>query len=161
MNGAEQHRLADAWRQCQRHVHHMKHALASMEGKLPLTGQQLGSLDDEAIQDLDQFVLRFGRLQDSIGSRLLPAILAVLQEPYEDRPMIDKLNRLEKLGFLESSEQWQQLRAIRNGFSHDYPDDPDKNAALLNLAIQSVDDIMAILKRIEERLSPAALEQEE
>ncbi|MGJ7462251.1 hypothetical protein ACR80S_14225 [Halomonas sp. MA07-2] len=73
--------------------------------------------------------------------------------------MIDKLNRLEKLGFLESSEQWQQLRAIRNGFSHDYPDDPDKNAALFNLAIHSVNDIMAILKRIEEKMSLVELEQ--
>lgn len=161
MTGTEQHRLADAWRQCQRHTHHLNHALASIEGRLPLTGQQLGSLDDETVQDLDQFVLRFGRLQDAIGSRLLPLVLATLQEPFEDRPMIDKLNRLEKLGFLESSEQWQQLRAIRNRFSHDYPDDPDKNAALLNLAINSVGDIMAILKRIEEKLSLSPLEQEE
>ncbi|MGJ7462250.1 hypothetical protein ACR80S_14220 [Halomonas sp. MA07-2] len=68
MTGSDQHRLADAWRQCQRHVHHLKHALASLEGELPLTGPRLGALDDEAIQDLDQFVLRFGRLQDAIGS---------------------------------------------------------------------------------------------
>jgi len=27
------------------------------------------------VQDLDQFVLRFGKLQDAIGSRLLPAVL--------------------------------------------------------------------------------------
>jgi hypothetical protein len=144
--------LADAWRQCQRHAHHLRHALASLEDKLPLSGSQLANLDDEAVQDLDQFVLRFGRLQDAIGARLLPAVLNVLQEPFEDRPMIDKLNRLEKLGFLESGEQWQRLRAIRNRFSHDYPDDPDKNAALLHLAIQSVDDVMAILQRIEQRM---------
>jgi hypothetical protein len=30
--------------------------------------------------------------------------------------------------------QGQRLRAIRNYCSHDYPDDPDKNAALLNVA---------------------------
>ncbi|MDN3522975.1 hypothetical protein [Halomonas ramblicola] len=159
MSDVIQHQLAEAWRQCQRHLHHLQHALGSLEGKLPLTGQQLASLDDDSVQDLDQFVLRFGRLQDAMGARLLPATLAVLQEPYEDRPMIDKLNRLEKLGFLESGDQWQQLRIIRNRFSHDYPDDPEKNAALLNLAIRSVDDILAILKRIEEKLSLPPLEQ--
>jgi hypothetical protein len=161
MSDAVQHQLEDAWRQCQRHLHHLQHALRSMEGKLPLTGQRLASLHDDSVQALDQFVLRFGRLQDAMGARLLPVILAVLQEPYEDRPMIDKLNRLEKLGFLESSDQWQQLRIIRNRFAHDYPDDPEKNAALLNLAIRSVDDIIAILKRIEEKLSLPPLEQEE
>lgn len=161
MTNVEQHRLSDAWRQCQRHVHHLRYALESLKGKLPLTGQQLASLDDETVQDLDQLVLRFGKLQDAIGSRLLPAVLAALQEPFEDRPMIDKLNRLEKLGVLESSEKWQQLRAVRNRFSHDYPDDPDKNAALLNLAIHSVDDIMVFLRRIEEKLSLPPLEQEE
>jgi hypothetical protein len=145
--------LADAWRQCQRHAHHLRHAMASLEDKLPLSGSQLATLDDEAVQDLDQFVLRFGRLQDAIGARLLPAVLRLLQEPFEDRPMIDKLNRLEKLGFLQSSEQWQRLRAIRNRFSHDYPDDPDKNAALLNVAFQSVDDVMAILQRIEQKMA--------
>jgi len=56
--------------------------MASLEDKLPLSGSQLATLDDEAVQDLDQFVLRFGRLQDAIGARLLPAVLRVLQEPY-------------------------------------------------------------------------------
>ena len=159
MSDVTQHQLTDAWRQCQRHFHHLQHALDSIADKLPLTGRRLASLDDDAIQALDQFVLRFGRLQDAMGTRLLPATLAVLQEPFEDRPMIDKLNRLEKLGFLESSNQWQQLRVIRNRFSHDYPDDPEKNAALLNLAIQSVDDVVVILKRIEEKLSLPSLVQ--
>jgi hypothetical protein len=39
------------------------------------------------VQDLDQFVLRFSKLQDAIGARLLPALLTDLLEPYERRPM--------------------------------------------------------------------------
>lgn len=71
-------------------------------------------------------MLRFGKLQDAIGTRLLPSVLLYLQEPYEDRPMLDKLHRLEKLGYIENSEQWQTLRILRNRFAHEYPDDPDK-----------------------------------
>ncbi len=41
--------LADAWRQCQRHAHHLRHAMASLEDKLPLAGSQLATLDDEAV----------------------------------------------------------------------------------------------------------------
>ncbi|WP_205598468.1 hypothetical protein [Halomonas sp. NO4] len=58
----------------------------------------------------------------------------------------------------ESTEQWQQLRAIRNRFAHDYPDDHDKNAALLNLATDSVGDLIALLQRIEQKLSLPPLE---
>ena len=127
---ASKERLLGAWRECQRHAHHMNHA----------------------IQDLDQFVLRYGKLQDAMGARLLPGVLAYLQEPYEDRPMRDKLNRLEKLGYVEQAEQWQQLRAIRNGFAHEYPDDPEKKAALLNLAREAVSALEAILVRTQQRL---------
>lgn len=62
--------------------------MASLEDKLPLSGSQLATLDDEAVQDLDQFVLRFGRRQDAIGARLLPAVLVTAtayRHGYTDR----------------------------------------------------------------------------
>ncbi|GHC35269.1 hypothetical protein [Aidingimonas halophila] len=158
MNVSNQ-KLQDVWRECQRHVHHLRHALQSLEPELPLSGGRLAELDDEAVQDLDQFVLRFGKLQDAIGGRLLPAVLGYLQEPYEDRPMLDKLNRLEKLGYLPDVERWQELRAIRNRFAHDYPDDHEKNAALLNVAVESVTELVELLKRIEQKLDLPPLEE--
>lgn len=134
----------------------MRHALAALQPQLPLTGERLEQLDDEAIQDLDQFVLRFGKLQDAMGARLFPSVLGYLQEPYEDRPMLDKLHRLEKLGYLEETDDWQRIRAIRNGFAHDYPDQPEKKAALLNLAVEAAGRMEGILERVESRLSSYA-----
>lgn len=87
------------------------------------------------------------------GGSLFPSVLLYLQEPYEDRPMLDKLHRLEKLGYLEESEQWQSLRMLRNRFAHEYPDAPDKNAALLMLAIESVPSLVDMLERIGQKLS--------
>jgi len=72
----------------------MRYALDALDALAPLrplTAQRLQSLDAEALQDRNQFVLRFGKLQDAIGMRLLPAVLSYLQEPYESRPMLDKL----------------------------------------------------------------------
>ncbi|WP_170919441.1 hypothetical protein [Halomonas sp. BC2] len=146
-------RLQEAWRECQRHMHFIDYALSSLTPCLPLSGSQLAALDDAQIQSLDQFVLRFGKLQDAMGTRLFPSVLLYLQEPYEDRPMLDKLHRLEKLGYLEESEQWQSLRMLRNRFAHEYPDDPDKNAAILMLAIESVPRLVAMLERIGQKLS--------
>lgn len=87
-----------------------------------------------------------------MGGRLFPALLQTLQEPYEDRPLLDKLNRLEQLGFLSSAESWQNIRATRNRFAHEYPDDWEKNAVLVNLASSAARDMDGILNDIQTRL---------
>ena len=138
--------LQEAWQQCERHLHHLKHALGSLT--LPITASNLSTMSDETVQDWDQFVLRYTKLQDAIGSRLFTAVLTLLQEPYEDKPMIDKLNRLEKLGYLDSVDQWNQLRIIRNHFAHDYPSDDALKAAYLNDAVRAVPTLEALLEKI-------------
>lgn len=145
-------RLRQAWRECQQHRHYMDYALTALAPWRPLTGERLETFDAETVQDLDQFVLRFGKLQDAIGSRLLPAVLSYLQEPYEHRPMLDKLNRLEQLGYLERAEDWPRLRAIRNQFAHEYPDEPERNASVLNMAFEASDRLKAILDLVAQRL---------
>jgi len=145
-------RLQDAWRECERNAYHLLRAFKLLMPLLPLTGCQFERLTDEQIRTLDQFVLRFTKLQNAMGGRLFPAILGYLQEPYETQPMLDKLNRLEKLGYLQNAETWQDLRNIRNKFAHDYPDDPDKNAALINLAAESAQAMRLILSFVEIKL---------
>ena len=44
-------RMLDAWQQCQRHMHHLHHALGAIRDSLPLTADTLASLDDESVQD--------------------------------------------------------------------------------------------------------------
>jgi hypothetical protein len=126
----------------------MHHALSALAPHLPIQAQKLAELDDEQVQDWDQFILRFTKLQDALGAQLYPALLAFLQEAYEDRPMLDKLNRLEKLGFLGSVEQWQSLRVIRNRLTHDYPTDDALKAAYLNDAVDAVAVLGDLLDRV-------------
>lgn len=126
----------------------MQHALQALRPSLPIQVQGLAQLDDEQVQDWDQFILRFTKLQDAVGAQLYPALLAYLQEPYEDRPMLDKLNRLEKMGYLTSAEQWQTLRVIRNRLTHDYPTDDALKAAYLNDAVQAVTVMGDLLDRV-------------
>lgn len=114
-----------------------------------MTATSLKALDDEAVQDWDQLVLRFTKLQDAMGARLFPAALEVLQESYEDRPMIDKLHRLEKLGYLGNVEQWNGLRVIRHRLAHDYPEDDALKAAYLNETAEAVPALEGLLKRFE------------
>lgn len=145
-------RLQDAWRECERNVYHLSCALTSLGSILPMTGERLECLTDAQVQALDQFVLRFTKLQDAMGTRLFPAILQYLQEQYEERPMLDKLNRLEKLGYIQNAEEWQNIRNTRNKFAHDYPDEWERNAALINIACADAADMYSILIGIEAKL---------
>jgi type VI protein secretion system component VasF len=113
-----------------------------------LTGESIDLLTDEQVQDIDQFILRYTKLQDTMGSRLFTSILNYLYEPVDNRAMLDVLHRLEKLGLIESTEMWQKVRIVRNRFAHDYANDPEKNAAQLNMAFASTLDLYNMLNAI-------------
>ena len=94
-------------------------------------------LSEDQIRVTDQLVFRFGRLQDAIGTRLLPAVLQLMQEWQDEAPFIDKLNRAEKLGLIPSAMHWQELRGIRKQTAHEYPAQPELVVAnLRNLLLQ-------------------------
>lgn len=148
MKDISEMRLLEAWRHCERHLHHLKHALLDLAPLLPVMPTAIADMDDEIVQDWDQFILRFTKLQDAMGARLYPALLDYLQEPYQERPMLDKLHRLESLSYLSSVDEWNALRAIRNTFAHDYPQDDALKAAYLNEAVAAVPVFEKLLARV-------------
>ena len=81
----------------------------------------VGDLPTPLAERLDAFVARFARLQDTVGDKLLPALLAAVAEPVG--AAIDNLNRAERFGWLESVELWRGVRALRNQMIHEYVED--------------------------------------
>jgi hypothetical protein len=149
-------RLDSAWKESQRHLDVLAAAAADLTAALPFTGESCAALSGDTLRAVDQFVLRFTKLQDAAWTRLFPALLIVLGEPYEDRSMIDRLDRLEKLGYIDSADHWQEMRVLRNRFAHEYPEEPEKIAANLNLCVQALPSLRGFLARIAARL-PAKL----
>lgn len=74
--------------------------------------------DPERAERLEAFVSRFGRLQDTIATKLLPRWLMALAE--EPGSQIETLNRAERLGVLESADRWLEARQLRNRLIHEY-----------------------------------------
>jgi uncharacterized protein YutE (UPF0331/DUF86 family) len=72
----------------------------------------------------------------------------LLEEDISGKSFIDILNKLEKLGFLESAEKWKQIREIRNAIAHDYPDNPDLVATNLNQAINIAYELLNYWQRL-------------
>ena len=94
---------------------------------------------------LDAFVSRFGRLQDTLGDKLLPALLRVSLEPTGSQ--LDNLLRAEKIGWIESSEQWIEIRTLRNRLVHEYMDSAESLLQALNTALDSVNVLINTQKR--------------
>lgn len=80
---------------------------------------------------VEAFVGRFGRLQDTVGDKLLPLLLAALGE--NPSAAVDNLDRAERLGLLKSVDEWMTMRSLRNQMIHEYVEDP----AVLSSALQT------------------------
>lgn len=89
----------------------------------------------------DAFVARFGRLQDTLGDKLLPELLSCLGENVG--PVIDNLDRAEKLGLLASADEWLAIRKLRNRMVHEYMRDMQALADALNEAHAAVPHLLA------------------
>lgn len=87
--------------------------------------------DADLAERVEAFVGRFGRLQDTVGDKLLPLLLSALGE--KSSAAIDNLDRAERLGLLHSADQWMTMRSLRNQMVHEYVEDP---VVLIN-ALQS------------------------
>ena len=102
--------------------------------------------DAELAERVDAFVARFGRMQDSIGDKLVPELRRrMLETP---GAALDNLNRMEKLGLLPSALDWVEARNLRSRLVHEYPSDADEFAAALNRAHRLVSLLVETYNRI-------------
>ena len=120
-------------KECETHILRLQRCDRLLAGFFPLTAEGFPGLDDEKIEHIDQFLYRFSKLQDSMGTRLLPSVFVYLEGDGSPRPFLDVLNRLEKLGILADVKDWQFFRTLRNNLAHDYPESSAQTVETLNL----------------------------
>ena len=87
--------------------------------------------DPDLAERVEAFVGRFGRLQDTVGDKLLPLLLTALGE--KPSAAIDNLDRAERLGLIKSTDDWMTMCHLRNQMVHEYVEDP----VVLSSALQT------------------------
>jgi len=111
------------------------------------------SKDEVLAEQLEAFSSRFCRLQDTIGDKLLPAWLAMLNE--KAKVSIDNFDKAEKIGFLPSVDTWLELRQLRNQMIHEYIEDVAVLVDALQTCYQHLDFIIlvgeSIIQDLEQR----------
>jgi hypothetical protein len=133
---------------CDRHADRLHWAISQLAANFPLSAEKLARLSDIEIAILDQFSTRFAKLQDAMGAKLFPAVLELTKEQGELNAFIDKLNRLEKIGAIQSADEWLLLREVRNAFAHDYPDDLELQASVLNQSYLLAHGLLTVFEDI-------------
>lgn len=74
----------------------------------------------------------FAKLQDTIGNKIFPLLLKMLQEYRPEESFLDRLHKLEKLNIIDSIAYWNRFREVRNSIAHDYPETSEITIIALN-----------------------------
>ncbi|TAN50198.1 MAG: hypothetical protein EPN21_09575 [Methylococcaceae bacterium] len=102
--------------------------------------------DAALAERVDAFVSRFGRLQDTLGDKLLPALLALLGE--RTKVFVDNLDKAERLGWVDSVNDWLAMRQLRNQMVHEYIEDPEILVNALNAGHAFVPALLSAADRM-------------
>jgi hypothetical protein len=129
----------------------LKDALIQVNKLHPFSAAVLANLPTDKLAFLDMLTTRFGKLQDIIGSKIFPIILNLLEE--DAVAFIDKLNKLEKLGYIEDANWWIELREIRNKIAHDYPDDHDLICSHISVVIVKAAELIEFWQKLKTKIA--------
>ena len=143
-------RLQFLCRVVERESRYLQQTDARLFGELALA-QTLKRLDIDPLlaERLDAFVSRFGRLQDTVTDKLLPALLQAMAEPRG--AALENLDRAEKLGWLDSADQWLEMRKLRNQMVHEYIEDRVVLTDALQAGHAFVPMMLAVASRLIEK----------
>jgi hypothetical protein len=149
----DRERLAGLLKTAKLELLHLQQTDARLFNK-PFGVPELVSLlqDIDFSERVDAFVARFGRLQDLLGDKFLPAWLKAMEEG--PGAVLENLDRAEKLGLLSSADEWLAVRKLRNLMVHEYIDHPQTLHMALHAAHNHVGMLAQTVETFERRTSP-------
>ena len=136
--------------ECDKHLFWIEESSNEVHNSFPLSSKKYQALDGHAIKNIDQYLFRFSKLQDTMGEKLFRLIVQDFIENIDKMTFIDILNQLEKIEILENAQDWKVLRSIRNNISHQYDDDPEEMADALNKIFAQKEILIEIYNNIKE-----------
>jgi len=136
------------------HASRIEFALNELKPIFPIDEHKVENLSTEELLLTDMLVLRFAKLQDFIGRKLIDTLFAETREIIDELTMIDKLHKLERLGIIDSVATWDKMRDVRNYLTHEYPENPEnpeKTADNLNSLVTLAPKLLKILQNIKDK----------
>jgi len=147
----DQIKLQKYFNECNKHLQRIEEAYADMNEIIPLTADKYKNLTKDEVQAIDQYIFRFAKLQDTMGDKIFKLIIQQYEQNDAILPFIDVLNKLEKIGFIDSAKEWIYLRKIRNEISHGYDDEPEEMSQAINKVVNQKEIIKTIYLKLQDK----------
>ncbi|CAK0775427.1 conserved hypothetical protein [Gammaproteobacteria bacterium] len=107
-----------------RELSHLRYTHTTLYAEpIDLNWVSLLSKREDLSEKIDAFMGRFGRLQDHLGEKLLPAFARLVGG--QPKSLLDVLTFSERMGWIESAEEFVSTRKLRNLLVHEYMIQPD------------------------------------
>jgi hypothetical protein len=124
---------------------------ASVEGlgpSFPLDAGSVSHLTAAEEERIDAFLHRFSSLAASVQDHIGRALLMAEEEDLSEMSRKDQRLLLEKLGALDPRWAFGFIAELMNKLVHTYPDDPAKQAEVLNQVYQRSTDLLSCFDRM-------------
>jgi uncharacterized protein YutE (UPF0331/DUF86 family) len=130
------------------HIKRLQFALDKLKNIMPVSDQGVINMQEQEFLYFEVLTGRFSKLQDFVGKQLIDLYLEVHKEDTDGLTMIDKINKLEKLGLINNAEFWDELRQLRNHLIHEYPNHPDLTAQYLNKTYELARPLITLTNKL-------------
>lgn len=127
---------------------------AKLASRFPLSAEDVTALPPDVEDDIDAFLKRYEQLVNTIQDELFKVIAMVGGEDIRGLARREVAELMDRLGAVPSAAGFRALVTIRNRIAHSYPDEPRRQAANLNAAYASVDDVLAAHETVRRYLEP-------
>jgi hypothetical protein len=127
---------------CAQRIAKLAYSLNKNLALFPLTVESAKHLTGEQEESIDALILRYSQSVAMMQDHLFRGIAYVEQEDVSDKSNRDKTLLMEKLGAIQSADEFGTAAILRNKFSHHYPEEADVRIERLNLVIQEAEFVM-------------------
>jgi len=141
-------KLSKYFNECDKHIQRINEAYGDMQNIIPLTVEKYKTLNKDEVQDIDQYIFRFSKLQDTMGDKIFKMVLKKYEDQNQILPFMDLLHKLEKYGCISSAKEWSYLRKLRNEVAHQYDDEAEEMTQAINALLMQKEIIINIYTKL-------------
>jgi hypothetical protein len=132
----------------------LQHSLRAAATLLPADAARVTALTDIEMERLDALLKRYEQAVDALQNGLFKGIAALSGEDVAALSRRDVADVMERLGALPDAARWTEAVLLRNRLAHDYPMQPERQAARLNAVLERGAWLLQVFDQVGRYLEP-------
>lgn len=144
----ERNLLQKSFDSCFERTKSLTYSLNKMRPLFELTPETAALLTDEQKESLDALIIRYTQCVSIIQDQIFKGLAIAEQEDITDKSNRDKTLLMEKLGAIESADEFGLAAILRNKFAHHYPEELQEQVEKLNFLFEKAQFIVGSFEEL-------------